>query len=102
MKRSRYANESDVSQQDVPALDGITAREDNLGADPGGLDQDDIVKPIGAHPVHEGPNLDDDQNEEGLTPSEEALVRNVENTPSGEAPEEDVPVFDRGEEAPRI
>ncbi len=102
MKRTTYANESDVNQQDVPALDGITAREDDLGAEPGALDQDDIVKPIGAHPVNEGPNLDDDQNDEGLTPSEEALVRNIENIPSGEAPEEDVPVFDRGEAAPKI
>ena len=101
-KRSTYANESEVNQQDAPALDGIAAREDDLGAEPGTLAQDDVLQPVGAHPVNESPTLDDDQTDEGLTPSEEALVRNVENTQSGEIPDDDVPVFDRAQQAPKI
>jgi hypothetical protein len=99
MERSRYANESEVLPQDTPALDGITGRENDQGAEPGALNADDVRKPVGARPApHENHalDMDDDETVDGLSPTEEALRRNAEDTPSGET-RSDIPVFDRGE-----
>jgi hypothetical protein len=69
----------------------------------------EINKPIGAEPHNEVTGRHDsgsaaNETVDGLTAAEETLRRAAEDTPSGQEPEaeEDVPVFDRADELPKI
>jgi hypothetical protein len=104
--RSGYANTAEVNDADSALLNGVTGREDNLGADPASDSQLDINQPIGAQPrsqitAYHEPGTGAQETEDGLSETEELLRRAVED--ETEADDfEDLPVFDRADAIPKI
>jgi hypothetical protein len=100
------AGHSEVRDEDKPLLDGITAREDELGAEPGNLNADDLSKPVGAQPAsartgrHES-GMGANETIDGLSGNEENTRRAGEDEAAHTA-EEDIPVFDRADLPPRV
>ena len=98
----------DVVPEDLdPAvLESTVGRQYDQGAEPGGLSADDIVKPIGAARRSDETDghvagADDEETEDGLDPTEEALRRAAEDLePKRDL--ESLPVFDRGDTLPRV
>lgn len=95
-----------IGKRDAPALESITGREDDQGAEPGALNAVDIRKPVGGVPRSavtgkDQPGMHDDETDEGLTDSEELLRQSAEAAPADRQREKDVPAFDRGHDMPK-
>jgi hypothetical protein len=104
---SEFANEADVGEQDEVNLEGITAHEDNGGAESEFVGIDDIRQPVGATPKSAVTARHDEgsranETVDGLSETEELTRRLTEDLPTGtgagadDEDEEDVPVFERG------
>jgi hypothetical protein len=104
MKKSEFANQSEVSEQDAASLESPTGREDHLGmAEATRVVAGEIKKPVGAHPKSEETGRHDagsgaNETIDGLDSSTEAIRRGAEDIPAGLKKRKDVPVFDRGRE----
>lgn len=108
-QRSEFANQAELTEDELAIVGGDTGREDTQGATDGEAAADDIRKPIGAtqrstRTSRSQDGMHDDETDDGLTNSEEMARHNAEDLPTG-APNEDdddVPVFDRADTPPRI
>jgi hypothetical protein len=108
LRRSAFANEE--TPRTVPESDTATGREDHRElAEAGSMGASEINQPIGAQPRSEVTGRHDsgsgaNETIDGLTGAEEALRRAAEDTSSGQGPEEDedMPVFDRAGELPKV
>jgi hypothetical protein len=106
---SEFANQGEIPRLDPAENDTVTGREDHFGiTEAGSVAASEIKKPIGAHPRSEVTGAHDsgsgaNETIDGFTDSEEALRQAAEDTPSGQTPvDEDMPVFDRANDLPRI
>lgn len=103
-QRSEFANEAELTEDELVIVGSDTGREDTQGVTDGDIAADDIKKPIGATQrssvtTRSEPGIRDDETDDGLTDSEEMARHNAENLPTG-APngnDDDVPVFDRAD-----
>jgi hypothetical protein len=103
---SNYANTAQVNAADAQILEGVTGREDNLGANPGSDSQLDIDQPIGANPRSEvtgrhEPGMGANETVDGLSDTEESLRQAAEDETEVDDFEE-LPVFDRADAIPKI
>ncbi len=105
-QHSRYANKSEAGVHDTGALASAVERENNHGAEPGSLANDEVNRPPGARSRSEVTGKHDsgsgaNETVDGLDSETEAVRRQAENIPTGKEPR-DEPVFDRGEDAPKM
>jgi hypothetical protein len=107
-RRSEYANQPEVLERDVPALEGSTGREDSQGAEPGSANAGDVQQPVGAwqrsaDTGHHDDGMGANETIDGLNDTEEMTRQAAEDIPTGRnAQEEDIPVFDRGDMPPKV
>jgi len=109
-KRSDFANEPEVSERDAPLLVTPQGREPGAhNAVPSVADEEIAAKTPGVVPRSEvtGPvdQGGDEETDDGLNASAEAVRRAAEDVPVGEESEKAkdcVPVFDRGEAPPKV
>jgi len=107
----RHAELREVSSRDAPLLETPAGRADDDGAsDPTSPANDEIHRQdVGATPRsavtdrHE-PGMGAEENEDGLTDSEEAVRHAAEDVGTGDGTEDrrDMPVFDRADAPPKI
>lgn len=110
VRKSEFANQSEVGANDAASLESPTGREDHLGmAEAGRVAAGEIKKPVGAHPRSEVTGRHDagsgaNETIDGLSSSEEAIRQGAEDIPTGAPAEniEDVPVFDRADMLPKV
>jgi hypothetical protein len=107
-KDSEFANQGELTPNEAVAAESVSEREDSQGAEPGTMAAGDVRKPIGARPEslvsgRHDEGSDANETEDGLTESEEAMRKAVEDLPTGTTDNpDDIPVFDRGDALPRI
>jgi len=109
-RRSSFANEPEVSERDAPLLVTPQGREPGThNAVPSVADEEIAAKTPGAVPRSEvtAPTDQggDEETDDGLNATNEAIRRAAEDEPTGEESEkakDRLPVFDRGEAAPKI
>jgi hypothetical protein len=109
-RRGKYANQSEVTEQDFP----LPATP--IGREPGStdevtsiIDEEIRAKSVGS-PRADGtdyrdPGSDAEETPDGLTASEESVRHAAEDAPTGADPNrpmENVPVFDRASLPPKI
>jgi hypothetical protein len=100
---SRFANEGEVADRDVPALDGPAGREDDHGDIAEGAFKDatddvSTARPRGDVTGRHDPGSGANETDDGLSDTEEAVRREAEDEPVGVPGSGDgVPVFDRAE-----
>lgn len=110
--RGSYANEPEIADRDRPLLETPTGRNDDRGLSSRGNAMDADVRnvPIGAQPRSEitgrrGPGSDE-ETDAGLSPTEEAVRRAAEDTPTGdgvaEGRQSDLPVFEAPLTSPKV
>jgi hypothetical protein len=109
IKNSEFANTAEVSPEDAPTLDSPTGREDHLGMpEAARVAAGEIKKPIGAHPMSEVTGRHDagsgaNETEDGLDSYAEAIRHGAEDIPTGASErDEDIPVFDRADQLPKV
>ena len=108
--RMRPAAAAVLKPEDRVLLESPLGREDDFGADPGTLAEDEIRHPeVGAHPKSEITGRHDEgsgANEtiDGLDEMQEAVRHATEDLPASERGDdfEKLPVFDRAEAEPKV
>jgi hypothetical protein len=107
----RYAELREVSSRDASLLETPAGRADDNGAsDPTSPANDEIRRPdVRATPRsavtdHHEPGTGAEENEDGLSDTEEAIRRAAEDVGTGDGTEDrhDMPVFDRADAPPKI
>jgi hypothetical protein len=110
-KKSPYANTSEVAQADESVLETPGGRDDDAGISGARSDYDDEVRrtDVGAVPrsavtAQPEPGMGAQENEDGLSESEEELRRFTEDIGTGDGREDtrELPVFDRGIAPPKV
>jgi hypothetical protein len=106
--RSPYANSAELSPDEKNLVESGLGRENDEGADPGTLSEEDIRQPVGAMRRSEVTGKHDagsqaNETDDGLDSETEAVRHAAEDTPTGaNEKKKGIPVFDRAGAPPKI
>src|SRR2546423_3449193 len=108
-RKARKRAAAEVAKPDPVLLESPLGRENDFGADPGTLAEDEIRHPeVGAHPKSETTGRHDkgsgaNETVDGLDEIQEAVRHATEDLPASEKGDdfEKLPVFDRAEAEPK-
>ena len=107
--RGHYASEGEVSSWDEPLLETPQGREPGThNENPSVADEEIAEKSVGTRPVSDITAVHDatgeEETDDGLDELSESVRHAAEDRPDEDASEddEDIPVFDRADMAPRI
>jgi hypothetical protein len=106
-KRPQDANQGEVNQNDAAVLlETPFGHEDDQGAEPGSIAEDEVRRPAGGRPRSEITGVHDDgaganETEDGLDGYAESARQEAEDVAVGED-RPDTPVFDRSDAPPKL
>jgi hypothetical protein len=105
-KPSQFANEGEVNATDAAILETPFGHDDDQGAQPGSVAEEEVRRPLGGQPRSEVTGARDDgaganETEDGLDGYAEAARENAEDVAPGNG-QADIPVFDRGDMIEKI
>lgn len=101
--KSEFANKGEISKSDE-VIAHPTGREGTPAADRGTAIASDLATAPTTQPTdhHYDVGSGEEETSDGFDPQTEAVRKAAEDTPSGGSEEEDIPVFDRADEAERL
>jgi hypothetical protein len=105
-KRPQYANQGEVNQSDAAVLETPFGHDDDQGAEPGSIAEDEVRRPLGGRPRSDITGAHDDgaganETEDGLDGYAESARQEAEDVAAGDN-RSDIPVFDRGDAPPKL
>jgi hypothetical protein len=105
-KRPQYANQGEVNQSDAAVLETPFGHDDDQGAEPGSIAEDEVRRPLGGRPRSEITGVHDDgaganETEDGLDGYAESARQEAEDVAVGEN-KSNTPVFDRNGAPPKL